>query len=138
MSARAWVTAAVTATLDRPSLAPLRLFDAPPVRAAMPYAVIEEPVLNAWNASALDGFEGRLTVTLVDDGADGGERPTRLRTLVDQVEAMLAVMPAGAGGDGWRLARLALARSRIVRAKVAGQMRWVATSEFQIKLYRTQ
>ena len=133
MSGRSWLAAsAMTALCEQPALYPLTVFDAPPVRGAMPYAIVEDPVLGAWDLSGVTGLEGRMTISLVDDG----ERPALLRMLIERVEALLLAMPRDLGGEGWRLARLALARSRIVRAKVDGQSRWTGASEFQVKIYR--
>jgi hypothetical protein len=104
------------------------VFDAPPVRAARPYAVIEEASLGNWGTKDLAGREGVLAVTLYD----GGERPVRLRALAGEVEAAIEAMPRDLG-EGWRVVTLILARSRIVRE---GESRWMAMSEWRVRILR--
>jgi hypothetical protein len=104
-------------------------FDAPPVRAALPYAVVEDATLARWGGAGIDGCEGRVRIVL----HDAGERPLRLRTLVAAVEAAASGMSGEIGG-GWRVVALRLVRSRIVRS--GGGDRWTATSEFAVKIYR--
>jgi hypothetical protein len=128
MSARALLQAAIVAQLrGAADLAGVAIFDAPPVRAAVPHLQVDEPVLTDRSGAALDGRDGRVTLWL----RDGGERPLRLRGLVDAAEAAMRSLPADLG-EGWRLAALSLARSRLAR----GGDRWVATSEFQLRMYR--
>lgn len=104
------------------------VFDAPPVRAARPYAVIEEASLGNWGTKDLAGREGVLAVTLYD----GGERPVRLRALAGEVEAAIETMLRDLG-EGWRVVTLVLARSRIVRE---GESRWMAMSEWRVRILR--
>ena len=103
-------------------------FDAPPVRAALPHAVIEDAVLARWGGAGIDGREGRVRIVL----HDAGERPVRLRAMAAQVEGTVAGL-SGAIGGGWRVVALRLVRSRIVKS---GGDRWTATGEFAVKLYR--
>jgi hypothetical protein len=117
--------AALVAALEA---VPARVFDAPPVRGAVPYIVVEEPVLTRWGGAGIDGREGRVVVSL----HDAGERPVRLRTLVAAVEAEGAVL-SGDIGEGWRVVALRLVRSRIVRGDAE---RWTGHVEFSVKLYR--
>lgn len=100
--------------------------DAPPVRAAVPYAVIEDAVLARWGGAGIDGREGRVRVVL----HDAGERPARLRDLAAAVEAAVS----GEVGDGWRVVALRLVGGRTVKS--GGGDRWTATREFAVKLYR--
>jgi hypothetical protein len=103
------------------------VFDAPPVRGALPYVVIEEAVLGDWSTKDMAGREGRLAVTI----RDGGERPVRLRGLAGAAEDAVLGM-AGEVGEGWRVASLVLVRSRLVR-EGAG---WVSVSEFRVRVLR--
>lgn len=115
MSVQALLAAAmVDALADHPGVADVvtGIFDAPPVRAARPYAVVDEAVLGNWGSKDLAGREGVLAVLLFD----GGERPVRLRALAGEVEAAIEAMP-GDLGEGWRVVTLVLARSRIVRGR---------------------
>ena len=106
------------------------VFDAAPARAALPYAVVGDPVLIDWDAVGVTGREGRLTVTLWD----AGERPERLRALIAAAETAVLGIGPDLGG-GWRVASLMLARSRVARA---GGDRWTGVSEFRVRLYRAQ
>jgi len=109
----------------------LRAFDAPPVRAAVPHAVVELPLLRSWNAAGTEGREGRVTVLLHDEG----ERPERLWRLLAGVEgAMVATPPELAGG--WRLVAGQVGATRIRRAD--GAMRWTAAVEMRVRMYRVQ
>ena len=103
------------------------VFDAPPVRGGLPYAVVDEPVLSDWSTKSFAGREGRVLLTLFD----GGERPVRLRSLLAAAEEGLEALPPDLG-EGWRVVRLALVRSRVLRV---GD-RWRGTSEFLVRMYR--
>lgn len=104
------------------------IFDAPPVRAALPYALIDETVLTDWSTKDMAGREGRIRVVVFDEG----ERPLRLRTLADAGEAALEAMPR-ALGEGWRVASLVFLRRHIVRDD---GIRWAAVSEFRVRMLR--
>lgn len=125
MSARERLGDAVLAALGR--VEGLLAFDAPPVRAAVPYAVVEEPVLVDWSTKSWAGLEGRVSVAVHDEG----ERPARLREILGRAEAAVAAMGPDLG-DGWRIAQVALARSRVARA--GG--RWVGVGEFVVRVWR--
>jgi hypothetical protein len=130
MSAGQWLQAAIVRQLrTRAALDGCAVFDMPPMRAALPHAVVEDPVLASWDAATVTGREGRITISV----RDGGERPTRLRRLQGQVEDLVATMPTDLGGEGWRVVRLRLMRSRIARGKAE---QWTATSEFEVRVYR--
>lgn len=123
--------AAVKAALERH--APLAetlvgVFDAPPIRAATPHALIEEAVFVDWGTKDIAGREGRFAVTL----NDAGEGPARLRVLAAEAEAAIAALPSTIGG-GWTVASLVLLRARIVRA---GEGRWAARGEWRVRLLR--
>lgn len=128
MSARERLQAAVTAALRAAEgLAGVAVFDAPPVRAAAPHALVEEPVLADWSTKDMAGREGRIAVLL----RDGGERPARLRELAGAAEEAVLAMPAPLGA-GWRVVSLAFVRGRMVRDRSG----WVATSEFRVRMLR--
>lgn len=122
--------ALVTALRDHAPLGALTgVFDAPPVRAALPYAVVGEAVLGDWGTKDMAGREARIVVLL----HDGGERPARLRLLAEEVETAIEAMPRDLG-EGWRIASLSFVRSRIV-ANGAG--RWIASSEYRVRMLRS-
>lgn len=133
MSAQAVLQAAFVAAIE--AHAPLTdaltgIFDAPPMRAARPHALVEEAVLTDWGTKDMAGREARITVALRDQG----ERPERLRTLASAVEEAVAAMPP-ALGEGWRVASLVLLRSRLVRE---GEGRWTALIEFRVRVLREE
>lgn len=125
---RAALVEAVCARL-RERLEGCAVFDAPPVRAAVPYAVVEEPVVAPWGTKSWDGFEARVAVALWDEG----ERPVRLRALLGEAEEAVAELPPDLGG-GWRVVRAELVRSRM--AKAAAE-RWTARAEFLVRAWRS-
>ncbi|MEG8014536.1 tail completion protein gp17 [Sphingomonas sp. 22R3R2A-7] len=125
MSAGAVLQAGVVARLA--DVLDCAVFDAPPVRAAIPHAVVEDPVLGDWSSVTWRGREGRLVVTL----HDGGERPVRLRAALGAAEAAVEGLDPLLS-DGWRLVRAQLVRSRVLRV---GE-RWRGTSEFLVRMYR--
>jgi hypothetical protein len=104
------------------------VFDAPPVRGAVPYAVVGEAECRAIDAVGLTARQARIAVELVD----GGERPVRLRALQGEAEERVLGL-RGELGEGWRLVAIALARSRVTRA---GDTRWRGTAEFLAVLHR--
>lgn len=102
-------------------------FDAPPVRAALPHAVIDPPVMTDWSAKGVAGREARLTVRVID----GGERPGRLHGLTGAVEDAVTALD-GAIGGGWRVVAARPVQTRIVRAAE----RWTASVVFAVRMYR--
>ena len=129
MSVAALLQAAAVARLRAsPVLAPAGVFDAPPVRAALPHAVVDEPLLTDWSTKSWAGREARLAVSVYDMA----ERPVRLRTLAAAVEEALLSL-GGELGDGWRIASVAPVRSRVVR----GAERWTASIEVRVRLYQS-
>lgn len=104
------------------------IHDCPPVRAARPYVLVDEPVLVDWGTKDLAGREGRVSILAYDLG----ERPARLRRLAGAIDDAVADMPRELGG-GWRTASLVLVRSRLLRE---GQGSWSAASEFRVRMLR--
>lgn len=105
------------------------IFDAPPVRAATPHAVIGEALLSEWGTKDMAGREARVVVSLVD----AGESPGRVRRLSGEVEVAMASMPRVIG-EGWELASRVLLRARIERK---GEGRWIATSEWRLRMLKS-
>jgi hypothetical protein len=130
MSVQAVVQAALATALREAGLALTSVFDAPPVRAAKPYALVEEAQLADWGTKDIAGREGRVSIVLFD----GGESPARLRGLAGAAEEAVAAMPRILG-DGWAVASLVLLRSRIVRE---GDNRWRSVSEFRLRMLRSE
>lgn len=105
-----------------------RVFDAPPTRAALPYLIVEDPVLSAGDASGVSGRTGTVAIQCVD----GGSSLVRLRTLLSGVEAAMAQVPVDPGG-GWRVTSVRLTRSQIVLGKAE---RWTASATFAVRMFR--
>lgn len=133
MSAGARLQAAVVRALKGdPALAGVAVFDAPPMRAAAPHAVVGEPVLADWSAVGVSGRQGRIDLVL----HDGGERPVRLRAQLAAAEDAVAGMPADLG-EGWRAVRLLLMRSALARVPDrSGADRWAASASFAVRVLR--
>ncbi|MGE7206458.1 tail completion protein gp17 [Sphingomonas sp. NPDC019816] len=111
----------------RTALQPLgvTVFDAAPVRASVPQAVLGEPGDSDWGAAGIEGRELRIAVTLADEG----EQPRRLRACVAAVEAIS--LPEVLA-DGWRVAGLSVVATRMVKAGA----RWTASMEWRARLWR--
>lgn len=105
------------------------VFDAPPPRAATPYALIGEALLSDWGTKDMAGREARVVVSL----HDAGESPARLRRLSGELEIAMAGMPRAIGG-GWELASRVLLRGRIERK---GEGHWIATSEWRLRMLKS-
>ncbi|GAA0442020.1 MULTISPECIES: tail completion protein gp17 [Sphingomonas] len=106
------------------------VFDAPPVRAARPYAEVAEALLTDWSTKDMAGREGRIAIVL----RDAGERPVRLRELAGEVDGAVEALPRDLG-EGWRIASLVPVRSRIVRE---GEGLWAGTNEYRVRMLRMQ
>ncbi|WP_375390798.1 hypothetical protein [uncultured Sphingomonas sp.] len=129
MTAGDWLAASAMVRLDQnAALDPLRVYDWLPERAAMPYAQVEDPVLRADDGAGVTGRVGTLGIAF----RDGGERPARLRLLMARVEEQMATLDPDLGGDGWRLAGIALSRTRLARVRDG----WVGRLEWSVRLYR--
>lgn len=100
------------------------VFDAPPARAARPYAVVDTPVLTDWGTKDAAGREGRVVVQLFD----GGEVPERLRSIAAAAE--VAVLSAPSVLAGWRIVSLSFVRSRVLRDGDG----WVGAIEFRVRM----
>jgi hypothetical protein len=106
------------------------VFDAPPVRAARPFAEVAEALLTDWSTKDMAGREGRIAIVL----RDAGERPVRLRDLAGEVDAAVEDLPRDLA-EGWRIASLVPVRSRIVRE---GEGLWAGTNEYRVRMLRMQ
>jgi hypothetical protein len=126
MTAREALRAALMTAL-RPVLTPLgtALFDAVPVRASVPQAVLGEPSDSDWGAAGIEGRELRVALTLTDEG----EQPRRLRACVQAAEAI--GLP-GALAEGWRVAGLSVIATRMAKTGA----RWTASVEWRARLWR--
>ena len=102
-----------------------RVYDAPPLTAAAPHALVEIDAEADWGHKSGAGRELRLAATLTADG----ERPVRLRAAAGAAEAALR----GLGGalDGWQLVTMQHVRTREVRRSKGG---WAAVIEFRARL----
>lgn len=101
-----------------------RVYDAPPLQAAVPYALVQCDLESDWSHKGGGGREVRLAATVFDKG----ERPERLRRLAAEAEAALGAV---AVGGGWRLVTMRYLRMRIVHEPKGG---WAAVIEFRARL----
>jgi hypothetical protein len=92
------------------SIAGLGVYDAPPVQAVAPYAVVETGPEADWGHKTGAGRELRLALTLWDRG----ERPVRLRALTRAAEAAVESIEGAADAGGWQLVSLHFLRERAV------------------------
>ena len=106
----------------------LGVFEAPPLEAAVPWAMVETGPESDWGHKAGTGRELRLAVTIRDRGESGA----RIRRLAGEAEAALA----GLGEvPGWELVTLVLLRSRSVPPRHGGaEADWVALVEYRARL----
>ncbi len=105
------------------------VFEAGPVRAMVPFATLEVTAESDWGHKSGDGRELRLAATVRDEGESGA----RARAIVALVEAALLALPAAL--DGWRIASVALLRTRAARERAKGGTGgWAATSEFRVRM----
>lgn len=107
----------------------LGVFDGAPVQAAFPYALVEIGPEGDWGHKNGEGREVRLAALL----QDAGERPMRLRRLMGEAEAALAVLAPEL--NGWRLVTMALLRARLVRPS-GSRDGWTGVIEFRARMLR--
>lgn len=105
-----------------------RVYDAPPLQAAVPYALVETDLETDWSHKSGLGRDIRLAVTLFDTG----ERAVGLRGRLGKAETVLADI-AGQLGD-WRVVSMQYLRTRIVRDRY-GQ--WAGVIEFRTRALLT-
>jgi Protein of unknown function (DUF3168) len=102
-------------------------YPGPPLQAAVPYATVETGGEADWGHKSGGGREVRLAVGLRDEG----ERPDRIRTLIDCVEAALGAAPEV---PGWQLVSLQFLRSRLAREGRGRESAWTALIEYRARL----
>jgi Protein of unknown function (DUF3168) len=105
-----------------------RVYDAPPLQAALPYALLSIDLESDWGHKSGAGRELRLAATL----HDRGERPVRLRGVAGDAEAALAGLGPEIGP--WRLVTLQHLRTRMARSGDGG---WAAVIELRARLLTT-
>jgi hypothetical protein len=101
-------TVAARAVAALKAIGGLGVYDAPPIQAVAPYAVVETGPESDWGHKSGEGRELRLALTLWDRG----ERPVRLRALTRAAEA--AVEGIEGDGEGWQIVSLQFLRERAV------------------------
>ena len=110
------------------SLDGVRVYDGPPVRASVPYAVVEIGPETDWGHKSGIGREGRLAVTL----RDKSETPARLRRLMGEAEGAIAGIGAV---TGWSLVTLHYLRGRVVREGTSNAPQaWAGVIEFRVRM----
>jgi hypothetical protein len=102
-----------------------RVYDAPPIQAAFPHAIVTVDVESDWSHKSGKGRQIRIAATLHDKG----ERPLRLRRLTGAAEAELGRL--GPELEGWRLVTMQHLRTRTVKES---EGRWAGVIEFRARL----
>ncbi|HEX8655591.1 MAG TPA: DUF3168 domain-containing protein [Allosphingosinicella sp.] len=102
-----------------------RVYDAPPLTAAAPHALVEIDSEADWGHKSGAGRELRLAATLTGEG----ERPLAMRASATAAEAALAALGPDLGG--WRLVTMRHLRTREMRRPKGG---WIAVIEFRARL----
>lgn len=119
----------------------MRVYDAAPAQAALPFATIEVGPQTDWGHKSGAGREVRLAVTIWDKGATAD----RLGGLTAAVEERLAdlggdvVTPGAPPQEEWRLVTMRLTRSRTVNdPRGSGPSgpgpAWVSVVEFRARM----
>lgn len=103
------------------------VYDGPPLTGAMPYATVEAGPEADWSHKNGEGRELRLSILVFDEG----ERPERLRGLVEAIEVTAAQMSPDLAG--WRLINLVFLRGSMLRSKGAA---WTAAIEYRARLLK--
>jgi len=103
------------------------VYDGPPIRAAFPYAVVEAGPESDWSHKSGAGREMRLAVAI----RDAGERPARLRVLIQAAEAAIGGVEGAL--DGWHVITLMFLRSRMLREPGAG---WAAAIDYRARMLK--
>lgn len=101
------------------------VFVGPPVKATPPYAEIGEVLGIDWSVKDRVGRELRVSVTL----RDAGETAARVQALSDAAGGAIEALPRVI--DGWAVASVALARSRLA-ASAPG--RWTALLDYRVRM----
>ena len=104
------------------------VFEGPAVKASPPYVELGEMLVSDWGTKDRAGRELRLVVTLRDRAEGSG----RIQALADLAEAAIAGLPLDL--PGWRVASVALIRTRILRTAPSA---WGAAIEHRIRLLAT-
>jgi hypothetical protein len=108
-------------------------YDAPPLQAVYPYALVEAGPETDWGHKSGAGSEVRLAVSV----RDAGERPRRLLALLD---AARAAIEAGLAPEGWQLVTLAWQRTRSAREgkpAIGADALWAGAVEFRARMLRS-
>ena len=107
----------------------LGVYDAPPVQAVAPYAVLDTGPETDWGYKEGKGRELRVALTLWDRG----ERPVRLRALLRAAQLKLEAIEGFA--DGWQLVSLHFLRERTLPPRApAPSALTAATVEYRARL----
>ncbi|HYN45759.1 MAG TPA: DUF3168 domain-containing protein [Allosphingosinicella sp.] len=102
-------------------------YDGRPLRGAFPYAVVEAGPESDWSHKSGAGRELRLAVTV----RDAGERPVRLRALVQAVQSAIGDIDGEL--EGWQVVTLVFLRSRMLREPGAG---WAAAIDYRARMLK--
>jgi hypothetical protein len=107
------------------------VYDAPPLQAVFPHAVVEYGPETDWSHKSGKGREVRIAVSF----RDAGERPARLHALMAQAEAALETPPQA---PGWQTVSFQWLRSRSLRTAKAepggAEAQWSGVIEYRARM----
>jgi hypothetical protein len=105
------------------------VYDGTPVKASEPYAVIGDCTGSDWGTKDADGREVRVALSLYDRQ----ETRARLAQMMRLADGVVRGMSGIA--DGWRIAGVALLRSRTMKARDQG---WSCVVDYRVRVLRDQ
>jgi len=128
MSAEAVLQAAILAALRGDGVLSTGLngvFEGPAVQASPPFAELGDVLSVDWGTKTAAGREVRIAVTIRDAAATG----VRVQHLADAAGTAIEALPRDL--PGWRVASVALLRTRVLRGAPG---RWSATCEYRVRM----
>lgn len=101
------------------------VFEGPAVKASTPYAELGDLLSVDWGTKTHAGRELRVGVTV----RDAAETGVRVQWLAEAAGAAIERLPRDL--DGWRVASVALVRTRVLRGPPG---RWSAVVEYRVRM----
>jgi Protein of unknown function (DUF3168) len=93
------------------------VYDGPPIRASVPYAVVSDVTGIDWGTKDAPGRELVLTLSLYDRAEDSG----RMAQLMAAIHAAMTSLPRSV--SGWDIGSIIPLRSRLIRGGSSGSSR---------------
>lgn len=103
------------------------VYDGTPVKGSEPYAVVGEAIGGDWGVKDADGREVRVSLSLFDLQETPARLAQAMRLSHAAVRSMTGVV------DGWRIAGVALIRSRTAKGRDRG---WSSVTDYRVRVLR--